>query len=94
MEKKIVISEHDETSLKFNGDFETDQFSKNVKDSLLKSLALNTKLTDEIKFMSGMSGRKYRYFINNLVQVVENPRYFRFHLLWGRNNSVRWIVSK
>ena len=75
MEKKIVISEHDETSLKFDGDFEKNQFSKNIKDSLLKSLALRTKLTDEIKFMSGMSGRKYRYFINNLVQVVENPRY-------------------
>ncbi len=36
---------------------------KNIKDSLLKSLALNTKLSNEIKFMSGMSGRKYRYFI-------------------------------
>ena len=80
MEKKIVISEHDETSLKFNGDFETNQFSKNIKDSLLKSLELNTKLTDEIKFMSGMSGRKYRYF--------------RLHLFWRRINSVWWTVFK
>tara|TARA_S200000501_G_scaffold51373_1_gene41277 strand:+ start:177 stop:389 length:213 start_codon:yes stop_codon:yes gene_type:complete len=63
MEKKIVVSEHDEVSLRLDGDFNTNQYSKNIKDSLLKSLALNTKLSNEIKFMSGMSGRKYRYFI-------------------------------
>ena len=36
---------------------------------------MNTKISDEIKFMSGMSGKKYRYLINNLISFTSNARY-------------------
>ena len=33
-----------------------------------------TKLSNEIKFMPGMSGKKYRYLINNFISLTDNPR--------------------
>ena len=75
MENKIVISPAEETSIKFDGNFDENSYSKNLKLALFKSLEMDTKISDEIKFMSGMSGRKYRYFINNLVSSINNPRY-------------------
>ena len=75
MENKITISPAEETSIKFDGNFDENPYSKNLKLALFKSLAMDTKISDEIKFMSGMSGRKYRYLINNLVSLINNPRY-------------------
>ena len=75
MENKIVLSPAEETSIKLDGNFDQNSYSKNLKLALFKSLAMDTKISDEIKFMSGMSGRKYRYLINNLVSSVNNPRY-------------------
>ena len=75
MENKIVLSPAEETSIKLDGNFDQNSYSKNLKLALFKSLAMDTKISDEIKFMSGMSGRKYRYLINNLVSLINNPRY-------------------
>jgi hypothetical protein len=36
---------------------------------------MNFKIPDWIRYMPGMSGKKYRYFINNLVGQVDNARY-------------------
>ena len=58
MENKIIISPAEETSIKFDGNFDENPYSKNLKLALFKSLAMDTKISDEIKFMSGMSGRK------------------------------------
>lgn len=35
----------------------------------------NSNLPDWILEMDGMSGKKYRHFINNLIDKIENPRY-------------------
>ena len=75
MDNKIVLSPAEETSIELDGNFDKDSYSKNLKISLFKSIAIETKLPDEIKFMSGMSGRKYRYLINNLISLIDNPRY-------------------
>ena len=75
MDNKIVLSPSEETSIKLHGNFEQNSYSINLKLALFKSLAMDTKISDEIKFMSGMSGRKYRYLINNLVSSINNPRY-------------------
>ena len=75
MSNKIVLSPKEETSILLDGDFDKYSYSKNLKLSLLQALAVNTKISDEIKFMSGMSGKKYRYLINHLVYLIENPRY-------------------
>jgi hypothetical protein len=75
MSTEIVLSPAEETSITLEGDFENNSYSKNLKTSLNMALAMNTKISDEIKFMSGMSGRKYRYLINNLVYLTKNSRY-------------------
>lgn len=65
----------EQTSLKFSGNFHSNSYSMAIQASLFKALALDHKLRDEIVGMSGMSGKKYRYFINNLISLVPNPRY-------------------
>jgi hypothetical protein len=46
-----------------------------VKTALADALAGKGKLPPHVLEMEGMSGVKYRRFINNLVQNVVNPRY-------------------
>ena len=75
MTRQVVLSPEEETSIILDGNFDQNSYSKNLKLALFKSLAMDTKISDEIKFMSGMSGRKYRYLINNLVSSINNPRY-------------------
>jgi len=65
----------DETSYRLGGDFTANPFSVLLIQSFFDSLALKHKLTNEILAMEGMSGRKYRYFINNLISRIENPAY-------------------
>jgi len=72
---EVILDHTEETSISLDGDFEHNSYSKNLKYSLFQALAMNTKLSDEIKFMPGMSGKKYRYFINNFVSITDNPRY-------------------
>ena len=75
MNNKIVLSPKEETSILLNGNFDQNTYSKNLKLSLFQALAMSTKIPDWIKFMSGMSGKKYRYFINNLISLIADPRY-------------------
>ena len=75
MAREVVLSPAEETSILIEGNFDQNIYSKNLKLSLFKSLAMDTKISDEIKFMSGMSGKKYRYLINHLVYLTEKPRY-------------------
>tara|TARA_Y100000590_G_C15649506_1_gene988183 strand:+ start:195 stop:944 length:750 start_codon:yes stop_codon:yes gene_type:complete len=72
---EVILDSTEETSISIDGDFEKNSYSKNVKKSFFQALAMDTKLSNEIKFMPGMSGKKYRYFINNFVSITENPRY-------------------
>ncbi|MAJ23076.1 MAG: hypothetical protein CBC24_04355 [Candidatus Pelagibacter sp. TMED64] len=75
MDKKLVLSPKEETSILFDGDFDKNSYSKNLRLSFFQALSLKSKISDEIKFMTGMSGKKYRYLINHLVSLIENPRY-------------------
>ena len=71
----VVLRPEEETSIFLGGNFDQNTYSKNLKISLSQTLAMDTKIPDWLKFMPGMSGKKYRYFINNLVSLTENPRY-------------------
>jgi hypothetical protein len=51
------------------------EMPKLVRSALEKALADMTKLTPEILAIPGMSGRKYRCFINNLIEQLPEPRY-------------------
>ena len=64
----------DETSIIFSGK-EDDDFMIKIKDSLMDSLSLKRKITEDILKMDGLSGRKYRSLINSLVNKVKNPSY-------------------
>ena len=75
MNNKIVLSPKEETSILLEGDFDRNSYSKILRIAFFQSLAINTKIPDWIKFMSGMSGKKYRYFINNLISLIADPRY-------------------
>ena len=76
MNNQIVLSPKEEMSILLEGDFDQNSYSKIIKVALFQSLAINTKLPDWIKFMPGMSGKKYRYFINNLISMIDKPQYF------------------
>ena len=71
----VILPPEEETSILLEGDFDQNSYSKNLKYSLFQALAMNTKLSDEIKFMPGMSGKKYRYLINNLISSITDARY-------------------
>jgi len=72
---KFLLNPEEETSILFEGDFDNNQYSREIKSAFNKSLAIDTKIPSWIKFMSGMTGKKYRYFINNLLSSINNPRY-------------------
>ena len=66
MNNKIVLSPKEETSILLEGDFDRNSYSKIIRIALFKSLAINTKITDWIKFMPGMSGKKVKTkFVSN-----------------------------
>lgn len=46
-----------------------------VKTALREALSYEGSLPDSVLAMPGMSGRKYRYFINNLMRHLTHPRY-------------------
>jgi hypothetical protein len=46
-----------------------------VKASLDSAMSYQGKISPEILLMEGMSGKKYRYFINNVIEKMQSPRY-------------------
>ena len=61
----------DETSIIFSGK-EDDDIILQIKDALMDSLSLKRKINKDILKMDGLSGRKYRSLINNLVEKVKD----------------------
>ena len=72
---KIYLPVEEETSILLKGDFDKDAYSKNIKSAFNMALAINTKIPNWIKLLPGMTGKKYRYFVNNLLSLIEDPRY-------------------
>jgi hypothetical protein len=64
----------EETSINLFGDWSIPE-AELISNAWLDALAVNHKLPDWIRYMEGMSGKKYRYFINKLVETMPNPRY-------------------
>jgi hypothetical protein len=57
------------------GDFTISDEARLVKHSFDQALNDQSPLPSEIRDIDGMSGQKYRAFINNLVRSCPNPRY-------------------
>ena len=69
-----LVSSLDETSIKFEGD-QNDDFFKKIKLSLEEANSSKKKLSNWIVKLEGLSGRKYRTLINNLIEKIEKPSY-------------------
>jgi hypothetical protein len=57
------------------GDFTTSDEARSAKHSFDQALNEESPLPSEIRDIDGMSGQKYRAFINNLVRSCPHPRY-------------------
>ena len=65
----------DETSYRLSGDFLANAATALLLASFKRAMALDHKLHPAVAGMQGMSGRKYRYLINNLIEATKDARY-------------------
>ena len=77
--KKILsllqqVSALDETIIEYSIKSKDPLFKK-IEISFKKALSCETKLSNEIIKMNGLSGRKFRIMLNQLVNRIQNPRY-------------------
>jgi hypothetical protein len=69
-----MININEETSIRLLGDW-TSPEAERLSAAWFSSLAMEHKLPDAVRYMDGMSGKKYRYLINNLVENTPDARY-------------------
>jgi hypothetical protein len=51
--------------------------------ALERAMVLDGKVSQDILALEGMSGKKYRYFVNNLIESMEDPRYLEIGVWAG-----------
>jgi hypothetical protein len=68
-----VLTE-EETTIKLFGEWDSPE-ADILSNAWFSALAVEHKLPDWIRYMEGMSGKKYRYLINNLIETMPDPRY-------------------
>jgi hypothetical protein len=69
-----MLQPNEETSIRFSGEWEHPLAAK-MQEAWFAAIAMDFKIPDSIRYMDGMSGKKYRYLINNLVGLMEDARY-------------------
>jgi len=65
---------NEETSIVLSGDWGSEIASR-LSDAWFSALAMEHQLPNHVRYMEGMSGKKYRYLINNLVRATPDARY-------------------
>lgn len=65
---------NEETSIKFWGEWDIPQASI-LRDAWFDAIAMNYKISENIRYMHGMSGKKFRYMLNKLVEFTPDARY-------------------
>lgn len=75
MSTRPEIPLNEQTQIRWAGDFQGHELSRCVWHAFLKALAVDHSLPPAIVSMPGMSGRKYRYFINALIRALPEARY-------------------
>lgn len=73
----------EELSIRRFGSETSHALAKNLSDALASALALQSKVSAQVLVMPGMSGRKYRRFVNNLVSNVPAPSYLEIGSFLG-----------
>ena len=51
------------------------ELSRNIKEAFGKALNSESEIDPDVLTMVGMSGGKYRHFVNNLIRGLPNPSY-------------------
>lgn len=69
-----ALEPREETSIQLFGDWDSPEADR-LSSAFFNSIGMYHKLPDSIRYMSGMSGKKYRYLINNLVELTPDARY-------------------
>jgi hypothetical protein len=70
----MQISAAEETQILLSGDW-TSESAERLSNAFFSSLAMEHKLPNSIRYMHGMSGKKYRYLINNLIESTPDAKY-------------------
>lgn len=70
----VTLHPNEETSIRFLGDWDS-ELAGQVQSAWFEAIAMDFKIPDWIRYMEGMSGKKYRYFINNLIGSMSDARY-------------------
>ena len=70
----VTLHRNEETSIRFEGDWDN-ELSGLIQNAWFDAIAMNFKIPDSIRYMEGMSGKKYRYFINNFIGSLSDARY-------------------
>lgn len=70
----MQLPPQEETAINLYGEWNTPE-AINLSDAWLNALGMRHNLTDKVRYMHGMSGKKFRYLLNNLMALVPNPRY-------------------
>lgn len=87
-------------SVHFTGSYVDSRLSFYVYRSFFDALALKHNLPPAILLMQGMSGQRYRMFVNNLVRMLERARYLEVgswlgstacSAMWGNSAKVTCI---
>jgi hypothetical protein len=93
------VLQEEETAIRLFGEWDSPE-ADILSTALFNALAIDHKLPEWIRYMEGMSGKKYRYLINNLVELMPNPRYLEIgshsgstacSALWGNKASATCI---
>ncbi|MGD9656490.1 MAG: hypothetical protein AB7U61_02450 [Methylocystis sp.] len=65
----------DQLSIRETGSAHHDHFTILLQLAFDRALALESEISSDVLALPGMSGSRYRMFINNLVRIVFKPRY-------------------
>lgn len=94
----VLVSALEETSIVFKGWPESSVEAGRIWDAFRASIALDNELPSHILNLRGMSGRKYRRFINRLVKATPDSAYLEIGSWTGSTtcaamagNSVRVV---
>jgi hypothetical protein len=82
----------DETSYQLAGNFLANSATALLLTSFRRSMALEHSLHPLVRDMQGMSGMKYRYFINNLVGATPDATYLEVGS-WGGSTACSAIFG-
>lgn len=88
----ISLPPSEQTSIRFTGSFSDSVYGPSIEKAFFKALALDHRLPDWIVQTVGMSGKKYRYFINNLIHQIARPRYLEIGS-WAGSTAISAIFE-